>query len=298
MLPHRVGAVWLFAILCVQGWLTAAQDNGRKGSFLVIGDWGFNGGFTHPHSLHSNALQKEIARLMLKEFKSLGDVKFIINVGDSFYATGVKDKKDKRWQKFWRDIYAPELRSVPWYSVYGNHDIYGDDGCACGKADGSQCAQVNGDINNKNFFYMPNVSWYKEHPEFDLEVIGLDFNDMAEDPCHSGSKTPAGSCHNTCMKNLKHRGDDAEKLLHQRYFSSRHRNLIVFSHYPTDYFHRHHQEVKRMLTWNGKHDTTYFSGHRHNTERSTGSKSIPDTLCPTKFGPLLALRRCQVIPLC
>ena len=51
----------------------------RKGSFLVVGDWGWDS------LVHGNvpkaACQQEIGMLMTQKMEELGDVKFIINVG-------------------------------------------------------------------------------------------------------------------------------------------------------------------------------------------------------------------------
>eukprot|EP00929_Paragymnodinium_shiwhaense_P107980 TRINITY_DN74312_c0_g1_i1.p1 TRINITY_DN74312_c0_g1~~TRINITY_DN74312_c0_g1_i1.p1 ORF type:complete len:473 (+),score=75.80 TRINITY_DN74312_c0_g1_i1:79-1419(+) len=238
---------------------------GRKGSFLVIGDWG------HDPSSHGNVrtdhLQRTIAAQMLQKFKELGDVKFILNLGDSFYPTGITSKSDGKWQSRWRDIYAPELRSVPWYSVYGNHDVYDDHGCACGSSDGSQCNQLNSDIDNKDFFYMPGVNWHKEHPELGIEVVALDFNDVSEHPCTYGQ---ASKCQSTCYANLGSRANAAKQLFYSRKGSSSQPNLVVFSHYPTDYFRNHHTDMLSALQ-DGSKPITYFGGHRHNTDQNTAS---------------------------
>merc|ERR1711971_782908 len=81
-----------------------APPGSRKGSFLVIGDWG------HDPSVHGNvktdALQRAIAAQMLAKFRELGDVKFIVNLGDSFYPTGITSKSDSKWQTRWRNIFA------------------------------------------------------------------------------------------------------------------------------------------------------------------------------------------------
>eukprot|EP00929_Paragymnodinium_shiwhaense_P092179 TRINITY_DN5205_c0_g1_i1.p1 TRINITY_DN5205_c0_g1~~TRINITY_DN5205_c0_g1_i1.p1 ORF type:complete len:462 (-),score=77.36 TRINITY_DN5205_c0_g1_i1:218-1540(-) len=243
------------------------SPSGRKGSFLVIGDWG------HDPSQHGNVrtdhLQRTIANQMLQKFKELGDVKFILNLGDSFYPTGITSKQDGKWQSRWRDIYAPELRSVPWYTVYGNHDIYDDHGCACGSADGSQCNQLNSDISNKDFFYMPGVNWHKEHPELGIEVVALDFNDVSEHPCTYGQ---ASKCQSTCYGNLASRAQAAKNLFNSRKASTSQPNLVVFSHYPTDYFRNHHTDMLSALK-DGSKPITYFGGHRHNTDQNTASIS-------------------------
>lgn len=52
--------------------------------------------------------------------KKLGDVEFVINVGDSFYPSGVSSKWDPQWESKWRSVFPKETRDAPWYSVYGN----------------------------------------------------------------------------------------------------------------------------------------------------------------------------------
>ena len=86
-----------------------AIPTNRKGSFLVVGDWGWDA------LVHGNvpkaACQQEIGTLMTQKMDELGDVKFIINVGDSFYPDGLTSKQDPRWDKQWRDRY-PEKYEV------------------------------------------------------------------------------------------------------------------------------------------------------------------------------------------
>ncbi|CAK9022112.1 Purple acid phosphatase 7, partial [Durusdinium trenchii] len=144
----------------------------RLGSYLVIGDWGWD---ENAHgNLKSRHCQQLVADAMHQEFESLGDVQFVINVGDSFYPDGVANKSDAQWELKWRQVYSSRVRSVPWYSVYGNHDLHADP-CACSD-DLAVCAQVNDDENNLAYFFMPNHSWYRHHAEMDLEVIALDLN--------------------------------------------------------------------------------------------------------------------------
>merc|ERR1719450_1055870 len=101
----------------------------RRGSFMVIGDWGWDGVTKHvwgDNMCTSTTCVRLIAQTMHETFMKLGDVKFIINVGDSFYPGGVKSKNDSQWDLKWRNIFSKELLSVPWYSIYGNHDYRND----------------------------------------------------------------------------------------------------------------------------------------------------------------------------
>lgn len=251
----------------------------RRGSFLVIGDWGWDEG------LHGNvpntSCQTEIASKMLAKMEELGDVKFIINVGDSFYPEGLTGKDDPQWDTKWRNIYDPKLRSIPWYSVYGNHD-YHHDPCAC-TSDPNECAQVNYNVSNLEYFYMPGYNWYQEHPELDLEVIGLDMNKFMEG-WNSSAKIEDMSfadcqwspCKEDCYGNSDARADQGFELFSKRLEESTAKNLLVFSHYPTDYF-QSVPEFLRNLSMNDKHDINYFGGHRHNVDQTSTWQITPNT---------------------
>ena len=85
--------------------------------------------------------QERIAAAMRAEAKRRGNVKFVLNVGDSFYPGGVHGPSDPQWTEKWADIYVGMDR-MPWYSVYGNHDLEASDWrCSC-IADSSHCHQV------------------------------------------------------------------------------------------------------------------------------------------------------------
>merc|ERR1719436_261052 len=141
------------------------QQKKRRGSFLVVGDWGYDDE-SHWVNINGDVCVKAIAEKMRKTMEELGDVRFVINVGDSFYPSGVASKDDPQWQKKWRDVFPESVRSVPWYSVYGNHDLHMDP-CAC-TDDLSKCAQINADEKNLDFFVMPNYTYYKPLPELDM----------------------------------------------------------------------------------------------------------------------------------
>jgi hypothetical protein len=218
---------------------------------------------------------------MLRKFRELGDVKFIINVGDSFYPCGVTSKTDPQWETKWRSIYAEELRSVPWYSVYGNHD-YQHDPCAC-SSNPQDCAQVNSDIEDRQFFYMPGPNWHKEHPELDLEVLGLDLNNYMDAWNHKVPFVPADcgytSCKAACEANLGARTTEAVSLFYQRMNASRAKNVVVFSHYPTDYLWGSSMLPGLKSTSHaggGKRHVEYFGGHRHNVDQSSTTSIAPN----------------------
>mmetsp|Transcript_120327 Transcript_120327/g.236472 ORF Transcript_120327/g.236472 Transcript_120327/m.236472 type:complete len:502 (+) Transcript_120327:94-1599(+) len=252
--------------------------HGRRGSFLVIGDWGYDD-VSHGN-VNDTWCQQEIGRKMSAKMKELGDVKFIINVGDSFYPSGVKSKDDPQWDTKWRNRYDNRTRSVPWYSVYGNHD-YHIDPCAC-SSDPNDCAQVNWEIDDLNTFYMPGYNWYKEHPEFDLEVVGLDMNKFFSGWNRSAKVDELSfgdcqwsPCEAKCLGNGEARATQAFELFAERFENSKAKNLIVFSHYPTDYFSSV-PEFLRNLSTASNHDIVYFGGHRHNVDNVTTWNIAPN----------------------
>eukprot|EP00931_Biecheleriopsis_adriatica_P050337 TRINITY_DN29137_c0_g1_i1.p1 TRINITY_DN29137_c0_g1~~TRINITY_DN29137_c0_g1_i1.p1 ORF type:complete len:409 (+),score=60.29 TRINITY_DN29137_c0_g1_i1:31-1257(+) len=254
----------------------------RKGSFLVIGDWGWDSK-VHGPNIRENRCQRLIAEKMLEKFRELGDVKFIINVGDSFYPHGVRGKDDPQWDSKWRKIYHEELRSVPWYTVYGNHDLIGDP-CACASNSSAECALVNPNITDLDYFYMPDVNWNKEHPELDLEVVAMDTNEYEWSWNHHAPQNKQcpldcawTKCQEKCEWNMKYRARDALRLLKDRYEKSPHKNLVVFSHYPTDYFWNHARyPLLQVLRDNSKHKVEYFAGHRHSTDRFSTIPTHPN----------------------
>lgn len=252
----------------------------RLGSFLVIGDWGWDG-VTHGN-VKSTTCQTTIGNAMLEKMKQLGDVKFVINVGDSFYPCGVTSKNDPQWDTKWRSVYAEELRSVPWYSVYGNHD-YQHDPCAC-SPNPQECAQVNADITDNRFFYMPGPNWHKEHPELDLEVIGLDLNQMMDAWNGKLPFVPADCaytpCKAACEANLAARAKGAMELFDTRMNASQAKNVVVFSHYPTDYLWGAGDMMDKMKSPLAPGGTPrhveYFGGHRHNVDQTSTASIAPN----------------------
>jgi len=250
----------------------------RKGSFLVVGDWGWDS------LVHGNvpkaACQQEIGMLMTQKMEELRDVKFIINVGDSFYPDGLTSKNDPRWGQQWRDRYPDRLRSVPWYSVYGNHDTHHDPGM-CDPEAGSQ---IDGNLHDYWTFYMPSYNWHIDHPELNLEVVALDLNKFMEgwNKSRKASELKLSDCQyskcpQTCVDNAELRADGAFDLMTNRLNSSKRKNLVVFSHYPTDYFQSVPKFLNQLRPGHGKpgQSVAYFSGHRHNTDQTSTFRTGP-----------------------
>lgn len=212
----------------------------------------------------------------MKDFmESEGDrIKFIVNVGDSFYCDGVGGNDDYRWAQFWTDFYGDEdasrhLVKLPWYTVYGNHDMGKSDPCPC-DGTGMYCHQTN----NAAYptWIMPNLTYHVPMPELNIEIIGLDTNfDWQGDICkyaNCGDTT-------TCYYNLLKRTAYAGTHFVERYQESTAKTLVVFSHYPVDYLYAN-PEILDLLPDQSKHDIVYFGGHRHNTDQN-GPSIAPNT---------------------
>ena len=75
-------------------------------SFIAVGDWGYN------EWCHGNVrpgCQRVVAEAMKDFMESEGDrIKFIVNLGDSFYCDGVGRNDNYRWAQFWTDFYDDE----------------------------------------------------------------------------------------------------------------------------------------------------------------------------------------------
>jgi hypothetical protein len=210
-------------------------------------------------------------------------VKFVISLGDSFYSAGVQGKDDPQWDKKWRWVYSVGLRSIPWYSVYGERD-YRKDPCAC-TLDDKECAQVSYDEDDFEHFQMPGTSYFHEYPEMGIELVGLDLNNYQNgDNFKDTDDSPAElmfldcfktSCAFKCLDVMKNRTSAGLNLLHERMANSKQKSMVVFSHYPTEYF-RTTPTLLDALRDNSARDITYFGAHRRTTDQS-GVSIKPNT---------------------
>ena len=84
-------------------------------SFLVVGDWGREGG--------SN--QREVGVQMGHRAEETGS-RFVVTTGDNFYEDGVQSVTDPLWKASFEDVYTAPALQRPWYGVLGNHDYRGN----------------------------------------------------------------------------------------------------------------------------------------------------------------------------
>lgn len=278
---------------------TAPPAVARLGSYVVIGDWGHDNS-SHGENLPTAHCQDLIAQKLNETMAELGDVNFIVNVGDSFYPMGVSSKDDPQWNVKWRNRYSDLVRSVPWFSVYGNHDYHQDPGvCSDNVSDG---AQINGDIEDLDTFYMPDYNWHLEWPELEMEIIGLELNNYMNGWKNGENGQPRvnasdqnftdcryTACEQECYPRMKQRSDEAFELFKSRAAATEARNVLVFSHYPTDYFwdtaegdpsHDFLQGLSEAGSVAGsdanRYHLKYFGGHRHSTDQSSTLPITPN----------------------
>lgn len=103
----------LAAVAAVSATGTASAKS-PKMSFLVVGDWGRDGG-SH---------QLDVAVQMEKAAEAYG-AKFTVSVGDNFYENGVLSTSDPKWKTSFEDVYTGDYLRSPWYVALGNHDYRG-----------------------------------------------------------------------------------------------------------------------------------------------------------------------------
>lgn len=89
---------------------------------MAIGDWGGSAHspyYTQAQKINSDGMAK-VADMINPEA--------VISLGDNFYYVGLSlDNVDERYKATFEDIYSqPSLASIPWFSLAGNHDYYGN----------------------------------------------------------------------------------------------------------------------------------------------------------------------------
>lgn len=83
-------------------------------NFIAFGDWGTRG----------SSSQLRIAAAMA-DAAAACDARYVVALGDNFYADGVASISDPHWQESFEQVYTQPSLQVPWYPILGNHDHNG-----------------------------------------------------------------------------------------------------------------------------------------------------------------------------
>jgi hypothetical protein len=90
----------------------ASED--QTTTFIVIGDWGYQGPALQAISDQMDALA------------SYMKIDFIVTLGDNIYPEGVDSINDPHWEVYTENFNQESLQ-IPWYISIGNHDHYGNE---------------------------------------------------------------------------------------------------------------------------------------------------------------------------
>lgn len=230
----------------------------------MLGDWGYdpNAGCGSDDCILGPNCQPDVSSLMEATFSELGDVKFVLNLGDSFYISGVTSVDDPKWESTWRTKYSDALRNVPWYGVYGNHD-YGEEACACRTSD-DECVQTQYKMEG---WHMPALNYNVILDDMKLEIIALDMNLLDQ-----GSISNYQSC-TSLQENLQRSKDQAKQLLETRLVDPTGPNhVLIISHYPTYMWPNDAQDMLDLIQSSTKSISVY-GGHTHSTAMCEGLDS-------------------------
>ena len=108
--------------LCLASLLAVATAANSSLTFLALGDWGGSSDQdpTAAGELSNNKGMGAVAA-------SLGDVGFVLAMGDNFYEEGIQGTDhSQRFKETFEDVFTHPKLQVPWYAVAGNHDHRGN----------------------------------------------------------------------------------------------------------------------------------------------------------------------------
>lgn len=91
-------------------------DTSHPITLAALGDWGRYGLFG----------QTRVANALASTMTGVSTRAAVLSTGDNFYQTGVKGLHDPQFNSSFEAVYSHlPLRTVPWYSILGNHDHLG-----------------------------------------------------------------------------------------------------------------------------------------------------------------------------
>jgi tartrate-resistant acid phosphatase type 5 len=113
----------IFCVICVYAYVEFNEisripndiDKTAHLFLLAVGDQG-NGSFA----------QHLVSYGMERAAEKQGNLDFMMSLGDNFYMKGVISEDSTQWKTDFKDVYTGEmLETVPFYSIFGNHDARG-----------------------------------------------------------------------------------------------------------------------------------------------------------------------------
>lgn len=110
-------AVLIIILLCsllLPGGSFAVESGAGYLQFLSVGDVGTGG---YGQTLVANAMARQATKTPME---------FVLMLGDNFYSAGVKSVYDQQWKSKFQDMYDHSSLDIPFYTVLGNHDHYGN----------------------------------------------------------------------------------------------------------------------------------------------------------------------------
>jgi hypothetical protein len=197
---------------------------------------------------------------------------FVLAGGDNFYWNGASAG---RFKGTWSDVYGPELTSVPWFAIMGNHDYGNADsgaGCpnvsprftchanshskACGgprpysvESQGYDSNALNADKGGvdgalRANWHQPDYTYYYTIPALSFELIGMDWNSRQMGALGGngfcsvcGASQLAGHCGSVSAlyHSLSKIKDASEKILYERAAAAESKNVAIIGHYPSGF---------------------------------------------------------------
>ena len=95
--------------------------------FFVLGDWGGSSAHECVDTGCPTKNQIADAQGMASFARELGDIDFVVGVGDNFYPNGIKKggALSPQFKHNFEEVYKDKELQCPWYQLGGNHD-HGD----------------------------------------------------------------------------------------------------------------------------------------------------------------------------
>jgi len=212
---------------------------GDSVSFIVLGDWGKQGG------QNQYGVADQMDRAARKH-----NCRFVVTTGDNFYYNGVRSITDPHWKSSFEDVYHHPSLQINWHPVLGNHD-YGY----------SVPAQIT--------YSAISGRWRMPARYYQLEQrIGEDSDALL---MFTDTSPFIGAYHRGGYSDLSTQDTAAQiQWLQQSLYRSRARWKIVIGHHPLYSVgpHGHSQElIQRFGPLFRETDTDfYLSGHDHSLQ--------------------------------